>query len=186
MGNKRDRATPRTFDDSEVVQAPPTAEVADVLKALLQRPTAKPQTLPLLGVLVGELVAMADAGQTPLVLYPGQPGTAALRARSVVDLHGTSIGKPVVLSFENGDPTLPIVMGVVRDESSGAPMPDGQVEFDHDGARMIVAARQQLVLRCGKASITLTKEGKVLIEGNYILSKSAGANRIKGGSVQLN
>jgi hypothetical protein len=64
--------------------------------------------------------------------------------------------------------------------------PPGQVEVDADGERMIVAAREQLVLRCGKASITLTKAGKVLIQGDYVLSRSSGVNRIKGGSVQLN
>jgi len=42
------------------------------------------------------------------------------------------------------------------------------------------------VLRCGKASITLTREGKVLIHGSYISSRSTGVNRVKGGSVQLN
>ena len=61
-----------------------------------------------------------------------------------------------------------------------------QVEVDADGERMIVSADEQLVLRCGKASITLTKAGKVLIEGAYVLSRSTGVNRIKGGSVQLN
>ena len=64
-------------------------------------------------VLTGELVGMADNGRTPLVLYPNQPCTAALRARAVVDLHGGHIGQPVVLMFENGDPALPIVMGVL-------------------------------------------------------------------------
>ena len=41
-------------------------------------------------------------------------------------------------------------------------------------------------LRCGKASITLTRAGKVLIRGAYLLSRSSGVNRIKGGSVQIN
>jgi hypothetical protein len=50
----------------------------------------------------------------------------------------------------------------------------------------MVSAKEQLVLRCGKASITLTKEGKVLIQGAYVSSRSSGVNRIKGGSVQLN
>ena len=50
----------------------------------------------------------------------------------------------------------------------------------------MVDAREQLVLRCGKARITLTSAGKVLIEGAYISSRSTGVNRIKGGSVQLN
>ena len=38
----------------------------------------------------------------------------ALRARSTVDLHGPHIGQPVVLMFEGGDSSRPIVMGVVR------------------------------------------------------------------------
>ena len=42
------------------------------------------------------------------------------------------------------------------------------------------------MLRCGKASITLTREGKVLIKGAYLSSRSSGVNRIKGGSVQIN
>jgi hypothetical protein len=51
---------------------------------------------------------------------------------------------------------------------------------------MIVSAKEQLVLRCGKASITLTKAGKVLIRGEYVQSRSSGVNRIRGGSVQIN
>jgi hypothetical protein len=52
--------------------------------------------------------------------------------------------------------------------------------------RLELTARREVVIRCGKASITLTPAGKVLIRGTYISSRSSGANRIKGGSVQLN
>ena len=135
----------------------------------------------------GELVAITDEGCTPLVVFAGQPGTAAVRARSVVDLHGAHIGRQVVLMFEAADPVRPIVMGVLRG-GEGAPlstMPP-QVDVETDGSRMVVSAKEQLVLRCGKASITLTKAGKVLIQGSYVSSRSTGVNRIKGGSVQLN
>lgn len=139
------------------------------------------------GIRIGELIATGDDGRTPLVTFPGQPGTAALRARSTVDLHGPHIGKLVVLAFDAGDPAKPIVIGVLR-EGDGWPLAEkpAQVEVDTDGERLIVSAKEQLVLRCGKASITLTKAGKVLIRGSYIMSRSSGANRIKGGSVQLN
>jgi hypothetical protein len=139
------------------------------------------------GAVVGELVALADEGCTPLVVYPGQPGTAALRARSVVDLHGPHIGRPVVLMFERGDATRPLVMGVVR-QPGVWPLPalPGQVEVDVDGERMLVTAKDQLVLRCGAASITLTRAGKVLIAGSYVLSRSSGLNQIDGASVHLN
>ena len=139
------------------------------------------------GVVIGELLALSDEGVTPLVSYPGQSGSAAIPARSSVDLHGEHIGSAVVLVFEHCAPDRPVVVGVLRGRA-GWPLenPPAQVEVDADGERMVVSAREQLVLRCGKASITLTKAGKVLIEGSYVLSRSTGVNRIKGGSVQLN
>lgn len=139
------------------------------------------------GVVIGELLALTDDGTTPLVRFPGQIGTGAVTGRASVDLHGPHIGAAVVLMFENADPARPIVVGVLRG-ATGWPLDDkpAQVSVDADGERMIVSAREQLVLRCGKASITLTKTGKVLIEGSYVLSRSTGVNRVKGGSVQLN
>jgi hypothetical protein len=130
---------------------------------------------------------MIDEARTPLVMFPGQPGGAAVRARAVLDLHGEHIGRDVVLMFEDGEPGRPIVLGCLP-PAEGWPLVErpGQVEVDADGERLIVSAKEQLVLRCGKASITLTKAGKVLIQGAYVSSRSSGVNRIKGGSVQLN
>lgn len=138
-------------------------------------------------VLTGELIAITDGDDTPLVVFPGQPGTAAVRARSVVDLHGAHIGRQVMLMFEEADPRRPIVMGVLRG-AEGWPRAEAaaQVEIDVDGRRMVISAAEQLVLRCGKASVTLTKAGKVLINGSYVSSRSTGVNRVRGGSVQLN
>jgi len=139
------------------------------------------------GACVGTLVGFTGDGATPLVIYPGQTCTAAIAARTVPDLRGTSIGGQVVLMFDGGDPLRPIVMGCLQTPAAW-PLdrkPD-QMEVEADGERLIVSARKEIVLRCGQASITLTKAGKVLIKGTYVLSRSAGVNRIKGGSVQLN
>ncbi len=152
--------------------------------------TAPPAAAPKVkteGVVIGQIVGFKDNGATPLVVYPHQPGTAAIAARAILDLHGEHIGQDVALLFEGGDPTQPIVMGCVRSERTWRiPEQPGQVEVDADGERLVVTAKEQIVLRCGKASITLTKAGKVLIQGAYLLSRSSGVNRIKGGSVQLN
>jgi hypothetical protein len=139
------------------------------------------------GVVTGALIGFKDEGQTPLVLYAGQPGTAAVAAAAVLDLHGAHVGRSVVLMFENGDPHRPIIMGVLR-SARAWPLPEqpATVEVDVDGERMVVTAKEQLVLRCGKASITLTKAGKVLIHGAYVSNRSSGVMRIKGGSVQIN
>ncbi|MGH8502231.1 MAG: DUF6484 domain-containing protein [Gammaproteobacteria bacterium] len=130
------------------------------------------------------LIGFKDA--RPLVIYSGQPSAAAIEARATLDLHGAHIGREVVLAFENADPSRPIVLGCLQRGESELPEKPGQVEVDADGERLVVTAREQLVLRCGQASITLTKAGKVLIQGTYLLSRSSGVNRIKGGSVQLN
>ena len=55
-----------------------------------------------------------------------------------------------------------------------------------DGERLVFTAEREIVLRCGNASITLTRAGKVLITGEYVLTRARGVNRIRGGSVQIN
>ncbi len=55
-----------------------------------------------------------------------------------------------------------------------------------DGERLVLCAERELVLACGKATITLTRAGKVILAGTYLVSRSSGVNRIKGGSVQIN
>jgi hypothetical protein len=143
-----------------------------------------PQTA---AVVTGVLVGFSNEGRTPLVTFAGQPGSAALAARATLDLHAAHVGSEVVLVFADGDPQQPIVMGVLRQQDTNAlERRPGNVEVDADGERMIVAAREQLVLRCGRATLTLTKAGKVIIEGTYISSRATGVQRIKGGSIQLN
>lgn len=139
------------------------------------------------GVVTGDLIGFKDEGRTPLVTYPNQPGRAALAAGAILDLHGPHIGRKVVLMFENGDPARPIVMGLLRNPQAWPLVEQpGQVQVDADGQRLMVNAKEQLVLKCGKASVTLTKAGKILIQGTYISNRSSGVMRIKGGSVQLN
>jgi len=117
----------------------------------------------------------------------GAQSCASVRARATLDLHGAHVGRSVVLMFEDGDPQRPIIMGcLAQPEGVAMEARPGQVEVDTDGERLLVTAKEQLVLRCGKATITLTKAGKVMIQGKYVSSRSSGVNRIKGGSVQLN
>jgi hypothetical protein len=52
--------------------------------------------------------------------------------------------------------------------------------------RLELMAEKEIVLRVGDASITLTRAGKIILRGTYVLSRSSGVNRIKGGSVQIN
>jgi len=140
------------------------------------------------GAIVGVLIGFQDEGRTPLVIFPGQAAAdVAVPARSTQDVNGAHIGREVVLIFEGCDPRRPIILGCMG-RADGWPLPNqaGHIELEADGERLIVGAKKHLVLRCGKASITLTSTGKVLIEGTYVSNRSSGVMRIKGGSVQLN
>ena len=164
--------------------APGETDSAALLRALVESPVrtqaASADETSLTGVVIGELLAITDDGMTPLVIFPGQSGTSALRAKTVVDLHGGHIGKAVVLMFESGSPLRPIVIGVLRG-SAGWPLPEqpGQVEVDADGERLMVSAKEQLVLRCGKASITMKKDGTIVIKGKDITVEGSGKINVK-------
>ncbi len=51
---------------------------------------------------------------------------------------------------------------------------------------MAIEACDELELRCGEASITLRRNGRVVVRGTYIETCSRGTNRIKGSTVKLN
>lgn len=148
---------------------------------------AMPMLMPLVdGVRIGEIVGISGVDARPLVTYPGQPGSAALVARTVPDVRGEDIGREILLAFEANDPALPIIIGYLRADSPRTDETLAHVEAETDGQRLVVTARRELVLRCGEASITLTRAGKVLISGTYVSSRSTGVNRIKGGAVHIN
>lgn len=164
----------------------PRSEGARLLDSLIEQ-SATTSARPSSGLTIGRLLALADEGRVPLVWYPGQPTDAGMRARSAVDLHGAHIGQDVVLGFEHQDPTLPIVLGLLQGQA-GWPLPTmpRQVTVEADGQRMLVTAQQELVLRCGKSSISLRADGRVEIRGVTVSTEATAANHIRGGSVELN
>jgi hypothetical protein len=94
-------------------------------------------------------------------------------ARCTAALSGDHIGREVALLFEDGDPTRPLVIGPVQ-RPKGLPHQIPHVTAALDGESLVLNADKEIVLKCGKASITLTKAGKVLIRGTYLLSLSFG------------
>jgi Domain of unknown function (DUF6484) len=169
---------------------------------------------------VGWLVGMNEAG-LPLVDFHGNPA-GPCAARRTVPLEPELLQRAaaqhpgVVLLFENGDPRLPLIIGLVQTESAtplldavlagssaeapaepeSAPereempqtegVPAQAVEAHVDGKRVVLEGADEIVLKCGQASITLRRNGKLIIKGTYVETHSTGVNRIKGGSVQVN
>jgi hypothetical protein len=127
--------------------------------------------------------------ERPLITgLPGLPGEV-VPARGAVPLLRSHVGSDVVVVCADGDVRRPIVIGVLDDSRPArleGHVPASTVSIQADGARVVVSAEREIVLRCGEASITLTRAGKVLIKGTYVLSRSSGYNKIKGAAVDIN
>jgi hypothetical protein len=113
------------------------------------------------------------------VLLPGARQSAT--ALSTVALATSDIGSQVVVAFDKGNQSFPIIIGRVHESSPGT-----RSKAKLDGERVVFKAEREIELRCGDASIVLTRAGKVLIKGNFVLTRSRGANKIKGAYVDIN
>ena len=95
-------------------------------------------------------------------------------ARSLVPTPMAAVGREVALVMMAGEP---LILGLIQPL-----LPEVAV----DGERLVLEAGRELLLRCGKASITMTADGRITLRGAQILSRSDGPNRMQGASVQLN
>jgi Domain of unknown function (DUF6484) len=143
------------------------------------------------GIVIGTLAEPDEDGR-PMVYYPGIPGDRPLPAILTGSPAGYQAGCEVALGFVEGNPALPIILGLIRKTAApgqSTPLETSQtrlVDVQLDGDRLTLTADREIVLKCGKSSITLTREGKVILKGAYLSTHSTGVNRIKGGSVQIN
>jgi len=133
------------------------------------------------GVVIGMLLGFRDG--RPLVVYAGNPRSAAIEARSTVALGPADIGTEVAILFEDAARDRPLVIGrLLREPGTAAPAAE-------DTGRETVLrlkADERIELRVGKAAIILEKDGHVTIRGTDIVSHAAGANSVRGGSVNIN
>ena len=136
------------------------------------------------GLIVGRLVGW-DRFANPLVIFHGiqEPGVPA---RSAVALSNAHAGREVVLMFEKGANDAPIILGLIEKPVASPDKPVQPDKTEIDGKTLRLTAEKEIVLRCGDASITLTRAGKIIIRGAYVLSRSSGVNRITGGVVHIN
>lgn len=132
--------------------------------------------------------AVDDLGR--VWIHLGVPSTRPVLARTLRPLAAKDRGRTAAVVLLQGDPEQPLVLGLVHEPKvTLGPLEPSEVAAPQaivDGDRLVLEAAREVVIRCGQASLTLTRAGKVLIRGAYVLSRSSGVNRIKGGSVQIN
>lgn len=132
---------------------------------------------------------ISDFDQTAGRIHIVVPSLSMLEpmvARSTVPIAKTDVGREVLVAFESSDASCPYIVGLLWELGQNPLTQVEPIEAKVDGGQIVIEGKKEIVLKCGKASITLTRAGKVLIRGAYVLSRSSGVNRIKGGSVQVN
>ena len=149
------------------------------------------------GIRIGRIADITDQGHVFVDFTGNHLGPLSARFAGSMEAKLRKIfeaaNQSVLLFFEGDNPKLPIIIDTICDSINEASeknpvafqMDESESVFI-DGKRVTFDAKEQIVLRCGKSSITLTRAGKILIRGAYLLNRSSGVNRIKGGSVQIN
>ena len=163
--------------------------VGDFENLLLRAPTERRGHSSWSGAAVTGRLLGFDTEDQPLVSGLAAPPGHVVAARTAVSLRRQMVGSEVVVVYDGGNLERPIIIGVIesrRFSLDDAPVPADLVSIEADNERFVVNAEREIVLRCGDSSITLTRAGKVIIKGSYILSRSSGYNKIKGAAIDLN
>ena len=147
---------------------------------------------------VGRIIQITPKGR-PLVDFPGnqlgpvEARVACAAPSNLDEVNCREKGVPALLMFESGDIDYPIVVGLVQDTfQPPAPVQTATIEAQGprqarvDGKVIVFDASEEISLRCGKSSVTMRKDGKVVVKGTHIVTRATGKNRIKGGSVTIN
>jgi hypothetical protein len=149
------------------------------------------------GVLTAKVTGLLQGGM-PLVAVEGRD--AALIVRRCLQQfrpaagqeRPVAIGSQVLIACENGDPDQAILIGIL--ESTEVPHDDGRAAPEAaprrsariDGESVILEAESEIVLRCGRGSLTLTADGRIVLKGVEITSRALRQHKIKGGTVNIN
>ena len=97
--------------------------------------------------------------------------------------------RAVLVTFEDGQRDRPVILGLLAPIPGAprleleAPLP-GETLLGDD--TVIVRGRDAIELRCGEASITLRKDGHILIRGTNLVSRASEQTHVVGGSVHFN
>ncbi len=153
-----------------------------------------------LASLGGPVIARVEYRDVSDEIVVSVAGAAPCVARLVASVDRAALMKPhnrgreVLVVFQDGDRGKPIIIGVMEERL------ESLVQFDVakdeqaattqearvDGKRVVIEAEEEIELKCGQGSITIRKDGKIVVKGTHLLSRSSGPNRIKGGSISLN
>lgn len=125
-----------------------------------------------------------------MVEIPGIPG--ATRARVVKGIRWEDLvatdGSMVeaLVMFDGGRLDKPIIIGLLQSNDDMAENLTKSPTGKSIPQTVLIEALAEMVFKCGAGSLTLRKDGKIVLRGTHLLSRSSGPIRIKGGHVEIN
>jgi hypothetical protein len=145
-------------------------------------------------VRVGKLVEIDEHGRPIVIIGEGEPPIVARVCMldpppSAAELTDSL---PVLLMLEQGDPSRPIIIGVIRDSftttRSNVPVSgsDRSSPIELNGKALIFQGDEEIVLRCGQGSLTIRANGQIVVKGTRVVSRASESNKIRGASVEIN
>ncbi|HDH0829065.1 TPA: hypothetical protein PIQ33_002747 [Klebsiella oxytoca] len=172
------------FAWSENNQSETVGLLEDILSHQSDKSPAFVNVIPEL--IVGRIISVNDSGKLQVQYTSAEKPVTAL-SLGIVDQ--TCIGRMCTIQFICGNPSHPVVTGILSDEwfTAQSQTVINQSESDDlDAKRVVLKAEQELVLQCGESKIILSADGLVQIRALYIDNQAQATLRLKGGSVQVN
>jgi len=146
--------------------------------------------------LVGHVVEILEHGEIRVrVPVFGVEFLTAVCAEHVAGRSGglaSLIGKPVIVMCLGGNSTQAVICGVLGSTTHEPPVEIAEAQLPRpttallDGERVVLKASAEIVLECGRSSLTLTGDGRIVMKGVELVSRALRTNKIKGATVNIN
>jgi len=147
---------------------------------------------------IGKIAGMNEYGEIFVLFDDHEPVPARMVSGIKFDLmKKANIDREVLLVFEKGNPSLPIIIALMTDPFEHLSLNPSinhskdilkvhaqKIEFKAD--EISLEADEKISFKCTNSNISLFKDGKIVQKGKRILSKAIEMIRIVGGAVRIN
>jgi len=121
-----------------------------------------------------------ENGSFPLAIGVGLSDEELVRAAWV--------GRRALAVVTADEPPRFVLVGLLRERVAAQARDSwpAELEVRLDGETVQLKARKRIELVCGKSRIVLDEQGRIEVNGNYLLSRSRGPVKLKGATVEIN
>lgn len=140
---------------------------------------------------VGSVVSIDDDGYV-YVDFAGNTGDPVRALIALSQADGAILWKRdpntrvLLVDSDHPDGQLAII-GLVSETLSAQVDEEDEPDVVHlDVTSLVLEARKDLVLRCGDSQLTMKADGRIVLRGTDVVSRSSGPSRIRGASVRIN